>query len=221
MKDNKIVEILSSVVAIVMVQIIFSFLLELTPLANYIGVKYEDQYYNKNIYVDGKVRSYILEETQRSLDNIPESLRSMFYKNGGMINVTNKEYEGSYIYKSATIKYKVVGSFYYASDEDYCINIMDNLSQIKRGTLEHEFGHYLDRLFEVVSEKKLFEDAYLNEYQNFKEYINEDNYYNDKNEYFAECFSIYINETKKLKKYCPKTYSVIDLLMDDVEVCTR
>lgn len=217
-RTEKIIEIVFSVLSIIMVQMVFTIILALTPLANYIGVRYENQYYNKNIYAEGKVSSYILEETQKALDNIPESLVSLFYENGGMVNVKDEKSESTYTYDNKKIKFHVAGYYLYANDKNYSINIMTNIFNIKFGTIEHEFGHYLDSLFGFISNKELFKNAYLQEYQYFKKHIESDNYYDDTKEYFAESFSIYLLKPKKLEKYCPQTYNIIDMLVDSVEV---
>lgn len=213
-KLDKIQEVLSTVLAIVSIRILFIFLLGITPLANYIGMQYENQYYNNYIYAEGKTSSYILEETQKSLDNIPQSLVSFFYKNGGMVNVTNEEYESTYTYKNDVIKFNVAGYFRHADNEENSITIMTDLYNIQNGTVEHEFGHYLDSLFDDISEKEIFNSIYLEEYKSFKSNIESSNYYDNNVEYFAESFSKYLTEPKELKKYCPKTYDFIEYLMD-------
>lgn len=213
-KDEKIIEFFITVIAIISVRIIFVLMLYLTPLANYIGVKYENQYYNKNIYTEGKISGYILEETQKALDNIPKSLISLFYENGGMVNVTNEKHESAYTYENDVIKFEVAGFYRHKSNEIYIMNYIDS---IQYGTVEHEFGHYLDFLFDVISEKQLFTTIYLEEYHNFKEHIKSDNYYDNNKEYFAESFSTYTTNPKKLKKYCPKTYLFLVFLIDQVE----
>lgn len=213
-KLDKIQEILCTITAILSIRVLFIILLGATPLANYIGVQYENQYYNKYIYAEGKTSSCILEETQKSLDNVPQSLVSLFYKNGGMVNVTNEEYESTYTYKNDVIKFNVAGFFRHADESIY---IMTDLSNIEDGTVEHEFGHYLDSVFDDISEKGYFNSIYLEEYESFKNHIQSSNYYDNNVEYFAESFSKYLKEPKELKMYCPKTYDFIKYLMSMIE----
>lgn len=218
-KLDKIEELLWTLFAIMSVRVLFIFILGFTPLANYIGVQYENQYYNKNIYAEGNASECILEETQKAIDNVPQSLLSLFYENGGMVNVTNKEYESTYTYENDVIKFSVAGYFQHYGEEEYSIYIINNLNNIENGTIEHEFGHYLDFLFDKISSKSAFTNAYLKEYQNFKDHIESSNYYDNTSEYFAECFSYYLKEPKKLEKYCPQTYTIIDWLVDTVNTC--
>lgn len=218
-KTEKIEEILCTIVAILSVRVAFIFILGFTPLANYIGVQYENQYYNKYIYAEGQASECILDETQKAIDNVPQSLLSFFYENGGMVNVTNEGYESTYNYKNDIIKFRVAGFFRHKGEEEYSIYIINNLNNIMYGTVEHEFGHYLDFLFDDISSDKLFKNAYLEEYQDFKEHIESNNYYDNQSEYFAESFSYYLNEPKKLEKYCPQTYNVFEWLVDIVNDC--
>ena len=213
-KLDKIQEVLCTVLAILSIRVLFIVLLGVTPLANYIGVQYENQYYNKYIYAEGKASSCILEETQKAIDKVPQSLVSLFYKSGGEVNVTNEEYESTYTYKNDVIKFNVAGYFRHADNEENSITIMNDLSNIQDGTVEHEFGHYLDSLFDDISEKEFFNSNYLEEYESFKSNIESSNYYDNNVEYFAESFSKYLTEPKELKKYCPKTYDFIEYLMD-------
>jgi len=217
-KIDKIQEFLCTVLVILSIRILFIVLLGITPLANYIGVQYENQYYNKYIYAEGKASSCILEETQKALNNVPQSLVLLFYKNGGMVNVTNEEYESTYTYENDVIKFSVAGFYQHKNDEEYSISIMIDLSNIQGGTVEHEFGHYLDYLFDVISEKEFFNSIYLEEYKSFKSHIESSNYYDNNKEYFAESFSKYLTEPKELKKHCPKTYNFFEFLMDTVNI---
>lgn len=218
-KAEKIEEILCTILAILSVRVAFIFILGLTPLANYIGVQYENQYYNQYIYAEGNASSCILEETQKAIDNIPQSLRYFFYENGGMVSVTNEEHESTYTYENEVIKFRVAGFFSHKGEEEYSITIINNLSNIEYGTVEHEFGHYLDFLFGKISNGKMFTNIFSEEYQSFRKNIESSNYYDNTSEYFAECFSYYLKEPRKLEKYCPQTYNVFEWLIDMTNSC--
>jgi hypothetical protein len=74
----------------------------------------------------------------------------------------------------------------------------------------HEFGHYVDNKFNSA---KKHSELYLVEYQKapIKNY-----YKSNANEYFAECFAMYIKgEVKLLKQLCPETYNYIKRLSAD------
>ena len=154
---------------------------------------YENQQYNEYIYVEGKVNEYVLEETNKLIEeNVPKSLVYYFYENGGMVYVTDNDLTEMCNNISNKNKfYHVTGLFL---KKDCSIYFSNHIGNTKYGTLEHEFGHYLDYLFGWYSESENFKEIFAEEKGSFQKNINNEEHYKTEDEYFAECYSIYLTE---------------------------
>ena len=84
----------------------------------------------------------------------------------------------------------------------------------------HEYGHYLDsdkqtgnceELSSNIELHKIFEE----EKYNFKvDHSNPEYFMNNIQEYFAQAYSEYLTNPRRLKKHCPKTYEFIRYHID-------
>lgn len=212
-------ETLLTLLAIISVRLILLFAIDFTPLADYICKSYENQQYNEYIYAEGKVNEYVLDETSKLIaqGNVPKSLIHYFYEDGGMVYVTDKDLTEMCDEKETEKhKYRVLGFFQHEKSE-YCIYFSNDINDTLGGTLEHEFGHYLDYLFGWVSVGSHFEEIFAEEKGYFQKNINSGEHYKTEKEYFAECYSVYLTDGKTLKKYCPRTYEIMELLTDQLE----
>lgn len=218
-KAEMIQETLLTLLVILSVRILFIFLLDLTPLADYICKTYENQYYDEYIYAEGKVNEYVLDETSKLIaqGNVPQSLIYFFYENGGMVYVTDEDLTAMCYDESEKNEHNVLGIFRHGNGE-YRIYFSNRLGATSCGTLEHEFGHYLDYLFGWYSKNNSFEEIFNEEKENFQKNISSNEHYKTQTEYFAECYSIYLTEGETLKRYCPKTYEIMELLTEQLEI---
>lgn len=222
-KLDTIQEILYTVLVILCVRLIICFVIDIKTIdcvANYVCKSYKNQQYNEYIYADGNVNEYVLDETSKLIEqgNVPKSLIYYFYKNGGMVYVTDDK-----LGKSGNVKTKnnheVLGIFRFNEKQKYSIWVIDKLEDtIRAGTLEHEFGHYLDYLYGWSSKNEDFVKIFEEEKDNFQKYINNGEHYNTETEYFAECYSVYLTDGITLKKYCSKTYETMELLTEQLDI---
>lgn len=216
-KLDLIQEILLTVLAILVVRLILIFAVDLNALADIICKRYENKQYNEYVYAKGSINEYVLDETSKIImqGNIPKSLYQTFYENGGMVYVSDEELN-KICHEEEKENATILGVFEYG-ETDYSIYLTDDLEYTTCGTLEHEFGHYLDYLFGWKSESERFLKIFEEEKKGFQENINNGEHYKTQGEYFAECYETYLTDKKKLKKYCPKTCQFIDELTTSLE----
>ena len=222
-KDKKL-EMLERILKIALIllsiKIIFPIMLDCTSCTDYFFETYQNQCYNEYIFVEGKTNEYILQNINDYMSkNIPEEIRYFFFENGGMIYVTDenlttqtKRIKSS---NNNNDKRRVLAYFRY-DDTEYSIHLSNILADTKEGTLEHEFGHYLDYYYDDFSETNIFKEIFDEEYPMFKKNIDNDEHYSTQSEYFAECFSVYLENEKQLIDTCPKTYIVIKIMMCNI-----
>jgi len=212
-------EILLTMIAILFFRVIMLFMLDFTSIADYLCRAYENQYYDKYVYAEGKINEYVLDETSKLITqgNVPQSLVHFFYEMGGMVYVTDKDLTLMCDKKTEENQRRTIGFFRYKGNE-YSIYFSDELSSTTCA-YEHEFGHYLDYLFGWYSESDNFEKIFNEEKESFQKYISDNEHYKTQDEYFAQCYSLYLTDEEILKRYCPKTHEVIELLSNEVERC--
>ena len=81
-------------------------------------------------------------------------------------------------------------------------------------TVYHEYGHFLDSIYSIT-ESENFRQIFSEEKQIYFEKVEEREYIiSCENEYFAGAFAEYILNGKRLKKYCPKTYDIINFFAE-------
>lgn len=68
-----------------------------------------------------------------------------------------------------------------------------------------------------ISDLEQFNQIFKDERSDLSGYAIEYYFWEDPNEYFAECYSLYIRKPDKLKKYGPKTYEFIDRIAHEDE----
>ncbi len=165
--------------------------------------------YNEYIIVQGTAVKDDIRILEKTLKKLPKWLVESHKENGGKINLRSEAFPES-DYTEYGAESRVIGTFQMSNN---CITIL-NEKELIESTLFHEYGHYVDKLFSIsVSED--FEKTYQEEKENYFNFVEESNYHiSCKSEYFAGAFTMYFMQGKKLKKYCPATYGLIEKIVE-------
>lgn len=206
-------KILLLIALVCIVRIAGDFILCISPLPNYIGYIYEDQQYNEHIFVEGKASEFVLKEIDKGINGVPKLITNLFYDMGGTVYVTDKSLTNMCFDENDKNKFDVAGFFRHSQDS-LCIYLPTILLSTYYGTIEHEFGHFIDYSFGWISETILYTTIFQEEKERFKK-LESNEYYQTPKEYFAECYYYYLISPNKLKQYCPRTYNFFEVIMNE------
>lgn len=167
--------------------------------------------YNNYISINGFAYKKEIDTLQDELDSLPDWVLKEYVSEGNTIILNSKPIKsdpnnqlgdeiGSYQH---IVTYRV-------------IYLNSNIDNIKNAAL-HEFGHFLDDYYGTFSDSEKFIKCYDLEKKQFLKIDNFNYNISTQSEYFAECFLKYIKQPKKLKKYCPQTYEIMEYLIKNKE----
>ncbi len=142
------------------------------------------------------------EAVEEELGKIPASLRKDFVSSGWHIYTTKEELGKNYFNSEHS---SVYGCTFY---DEKLILISDNEVEARKATI-HEFGHFFDYNHGYLSETDEFKIIYEKEHAVMDKTLKDTCKLTDTGEYFAECFSYYINSPELLKQTAPETYFYI------------
>lgn len=158
---------------------------------------------NNLIKKEGSVKSSELTTLKNNLNKIPLSLLKEFNNQKFSVVITTKDVKSYYNYSfsgTMTGLFDPMAQKIYISSKESHIN----------NSIIHEFGHALDLILgkdNYISLSKEWANIYKSEYKTASS-----SYYKaNAQEYFADAFKRYINDSKSLKSKSPKTYNFIDL----------
>lgn len=177
----------------------------------YIDSKYiqdQDKVNIPSLCTGNGVNKGVIDAVNEELLIVPEGLRNSFANSSWSIIVTNDDLNEKYynnIYDS------VSGSTSY---KEKVIYISNSLEAAKSATL-HEFGHWLDWLYDFPSQDNNFLNIYNKEEGNFYTAFNLSIHW-DEREFFAEGFECFFTDRMKLKKECPELYEYMSTILQDL-----
>lgn len=161
--------------------------------------------YNDYVSIQGVVVQEDIRNLENALDKLPRWIVESHYENGGKVFLKSDEFPNS-DYTELGDNERVLGTFNINTKN---ITILKDCDVIET-TLFHEFGHYIDNLYSIT-ETEEFKEIFVNERESYGTKVDENAYHiSCEREYFAGAFSLYIVGEKKLKKYCPDTYELIN-----------
>lgn len=163
----------------------------------------EIQYVGKIIFDGDNISWELKNMLNNQLKLIPKKILNEFYNSNFDIVLTNKSISKNYYHGS--IKGSIAGLF---SCPDNKIYIETRKNAINKATL-HEFGHFLDYLYDSIS----FSDEFIKIYEEEKNLLNvysvDGHYKSNNQEFFGEVFKEVIKNPSKTKKEVPKSYNFI------------
>lgn len=157
---------------------------------------------NNIIKKEGSVKSSELTTLKNNLNKIPLSLLKEFNNQKFSVVITTKDVKSYYNYSfsgTMTGLFDPMAQKIYISSKESHIN----------NSIIHEFGHALDLILgedNYISLSKEWSTIYKAEYKT----ASSSYYQANAQEYFADAFKRYINDSKSLKSKSPKTYNFID-----------
>jgi len=175
-----------------------------------------DGVFSEYITVVGKTSEKNINDLEAAIAEVGEKKLNGFSEEGGMIFITDKKISEvlkenfGYAYDQGN---NVKGFYIMAEGKRPQIWISSDTANIKEVVL-HEFGHYTDENNGWISGTDEFLRIFKSEKESFSENIDNRGYYTGSEvEYFAECYSLYMNGPELLKESCPETYSFIENLI--------
>lgn len=162
-----------------------------------IGLTKNGWYQTKNntyIYKDylSKNKTNTIEQ---ELSLLPQKIRQVLNDNGWTITQVN-------------LAPGYIGLTYYAERK---IEIDTREIAVTTGVI-HEVGHAIDYHYNCIAGE--FYQIYLEEVNNYPNMSAHCR--SDTTEYWAECFYLYYKNNGNLKRYCPKTYSYIESVINSI-----
>lgn len=168
--------------------------------------------YNEYVSIQGVVVQEDIRNLENALDKLPNWIVESHYESGGKVFLKSDEFP-NYNYTELGDNERVLGTF---NTNTKNITILKNCDAMER-TLFHEFGHYLDNFYSIT-ETEEFKEIFANERESYKAKVDGNDYHiSCEREYFVGAFSIYIESEKKLKKYCPNTYELINDVVNNTK----
>jgi len=172
-----------------------------------------DGVFSEYITVVGKASEKDISELEAAIAEVAGKKVNGFYEAEGMVFITDKKISDilkenfGYAYdQENTVK----GFYIMAEGGRPQIWVSSGTNNLKEVAL-HEFGHYTDENNGWISGTGEFLGIFESEKGSFSEKIDSRGY-NTGNEveYFAECFSLYMNGSEIFKESCPETYKFIE-----------
>ena len=99
------------------------------------------------------------------------------------------------------------------------INFTNTEYGVSRRVVAHEFGHFLDFLYDTglgAHDSKEFKEIFNSEKNSFVVNGNKSYYISNRVEYFAQSFSEYICNPSRLQKNTPKTYNFVKKVLNSI-----
>jgi len=169
--------------------------------------------YNEYIAVYGEVKLEEIKALKKELLKIPDWLMDDFISIGGKVVLSStpmrdvKKQD-----KHNDDRYLTLGFFRVNGDTSVEIWVHCSAQAIE-GALLHEFGHYLDRARGCVSDSDDFMSVFETEKNRFLEIEKNEYHISSTGEFFAECFELYLNNPRRLRKQCPQAFVFMDSLV--------
>lgn len=176
--------------------------------------KQEEEYYNIVQTIGNVEQKYVI-RTEKQLLNVPPDIVNLFIQNGFTISVTDEDIAKKYYSdveegKEKITKVRATFSF----NGKYLILENREDDSVMEGVVEHEFGHYLDKLKGEPSQTDEFKEIYLEEKETFKSRISKINAgsVTNEKEFFAEIFSYMLLDSSKCT---PKAQAYVQRFIEE------
>lgn len=154
---------------------------------------------------ENHAKKYVQEYSKK----IPFTIFNAIEKEGWTIEITNKD-----IQKLYNIRYEIYGI---TIEDEKKIYVCSHELAIQYA-LAHEIGHFLDRYLEHISWTFRWKEIHSLHKKDVSvpEYYFTDESNNDE-EYFAECFLLFINDPILLKKINVSAYYLFEKIMNNID----
>lgn len=167
----------------------------------------KNEYY-EIVQAYGDVNEEYVETVEEILLTLPPKLVESFISNGFSIYVTTENiaqvyYEG---------KFKSVRATFRRKKKEIRV---ENREEAIFGSVEHEFGHYLDMINGDISWSEEFGKIYEEEAAEFKTRISNPGCVSDQGEFFAEIFAYIIKDPSKCT---PKAKEFVQRYIDKLNI---
>ena len=186
-----------------------------TNLIYRITPKYtKDNFVKEYLFCDTEEKWFLTENqadlaVKKYLQKVPEAILTAFQKENWHIIVTNENLEQKYGYD-----FEIYGV---TDREEKTIYIYAHQDAVNYG-LGHELGHFLDEYLGFVSEAKEWKELCLKHYQIYGMpifYFSEPN--ETEEEYFADCFLLYLNESSILEKCNKDVFEMFKKIFTNID----
>lgn len=168
--------------------------------------------YNDYVSIQGVAVKEDIRNFENALAKLPKWIVENHYESGGKVFLKSDEFPNS-DYTELGDNERVLGTFNINTKN---ITILKDCD-VMETTLFHEFGHYVDNLYSIT-ETEDFKEIFVNERESYESKVDGNDYHiSCEKEYFAGAFSLYIADEKKLKKYCPNTYELINNFVNNTK----
>ena len=164
---------------------------------------YEDAY--AAFSYEGEIKTSIKEYAAIYYLAIPEKLRNRFLQDGWKLILTDKDIQETYY--TGDVKGRLAGLTNYSEKTIY---VHARKTDIRRSLL-HEFGHYVDSVYGMVSASTEFDSIYKSEKIHLNEKWKIDSHAtSNAQEFFAESFSMILIYSSQSQTDIPNTYAFIN-----------
>lgn len=153
--------------------------------------------------------AYIQEKLESCLQNIPSDILIQFADEGwtleickelSLLTYKNSEFNAAGLTKNAEKKI-----------------IIEANSGDLNNIVSHEFGHYVDFLYERPSKTNEWKELYLEEWRGVYKLTHNFHNVDAPVEFFASVFSLYIRRPVALQTLCPKSFAAMEQILSHLE----